>query len=79
MKRGLQQARTEHIHKTPTVNPVHIPSNSPLSFLFCSSLLALCSEQSHGYGGDDGQANNCVASAVDLWDSEALANVPPLI
>lgn len=45
-----------------------------------SSLLVVCSEEeSHGYGGDDGQADDRVAGAVHLGDSEALAKVPALI
>lgn len=38
-----------------------------------------CSDSSQSYGCDDGQTNNRVAGAVDLWDFEAFANVPPLI
>lgn len=64
---------------TPTLSPVHIPFSSLLCFRFCSYLPMLCSEKSQGYGGYDGQTNNCVAGAVDLWDFEALAYVPALI
>lgn len=45
---------------------------------FESKVTSAPSEKSHGYGGYDGQTNNCVAGAVDLWDFEALAHVPPL-
>merc|ERR1719498_1780319 len=62
----------------------HVDSSPrSLHFLVCrhssSSLLCLRSKRSHGYGSDDGQSNNCVAGAVDLWDFETFADVPPQV
>lgn len=52
---------------TPTVSLVQIP-------LQLSTFL----QTSQGDRGHDGQTNNCVSGAIDLWDLEAFTDVPPL-
>lgn len=77
MRPAIRQKRTytQNSQNAPSPYSLQLP---PLHFL-CSSPLILSSERKQSYGGDDGQTNNCVATAVDLRDFEAFADVPKLI
>lgn len=63
-----------HKTKLPQWNPVHVHFN-----LLCSSRLVLSSDHEQSYWRDDGQTDDCVAGAVDLWNFEAFAHIPALI
>lgn len=43
------------------------------------SFAVLSLQTSQGDGGRDGQTDNCVSGAIDLWDLEAFSNVPPQV
>lgn len=57
----------------------YIYTNTPKSESSPNTLqLSTCLQKSQGNGGHNGQTNNCVSGAVDLWDLKAFTDVPPL-